>query len=71
MKRATVTVKGMHCGGCVASVERVLGRLPGVAERKVSVGNVELTFDEGLLSEAAVREAIDDAGFEVGAFSYA
>ncbi len=71
MKRATVIVDGMHCGGCVASVERVLGRLPGVAERKVSVGSVELTFDEALVDEAAVRASIDDAGFEVTSVSYA
>lgn len=71
MKRATVTVSGMHCGGCVSSVERVLGRLPGVAERAVAVGSVEITFDEALLDEAALRAAIDDAGFEVTSVSYA
>ncbi len=71
MKRANLTITGMHCGGCVASVERVLDRLPGVTERRVEVGRADLTFDEGALDEARIREAIDDAGFEVSSVSYA
>jgi copper chaperone CopZ len=42
-----------------------------VAERAVAVGSVEITFDEALLDEAALRAAIDDAGFEVTSVSYA
>ncbi len=65
MTRATVDITGMHCGGCVASVDRVLSKLPGVRAREVSVGKATVTFDEGAVSEAALRDAIDGAGFEV------
>ncbi len=65
MKRATVDITGMHCGGCVGSVERVLAKLPGVASREVRVGGATVTFEDGAVTEAALRDAIDGAGFEV------
>lgn len=69
MKRATVDITGMHCGGCVASVERVLTKLPGVASREVKVGRATVTFEDGAVTEAALRDAIDGAGFDVSALS--
>lgn len=69
MKRATLDITGMHCGGCAASVDRVLSKLPGVQSRDVKVGQATVTFEEGAVSEAALRDAIDGAGFEVSAFT--
>ncbi len=65
MKQATLTITGMHCGGCVASVDRVLAKLPGVGERKITVGSATLTVDETQVGEAQLRDAIDGAGFDV------
>lgn len=70
MKQATLTISGMHCGGCVASVDRVLAKLPGVGERKISVGTATLTVDESQVGEAQLREAVDGAGFDVTAVSW-
>jgi copper chaperone len=67
--RATVDITGMHCGGCVGSVERVLSKLPGVSAREVSVGRAIVTFEGASVTEASLRDAIDAAGFEVTAVS--
>ena len=47
METVTLKVGGMTCGGCVASVERVLKATPGVAAVKVqlSPGIAEVNFD--------------------------
>ena len=34
METITMNVKGMSCGGCVASVTRVLKAVPGVSRRR-------------------------------------
>ena len=59
-----ITIEGMTCGGCVASVERVLGRLP-IANGKVAIGSAEVTYDETELTREQIADAIEGAGFEV------
>lgn len=65
MKTVEIAIEGMSCGGCVASVERVLDRLPGVVSRLVEVGRARVTYDDAAVDERALRAAVDDAGFEV------
>ncbi len=61
------TVVGMTCGGCAASVERVLASVPGV--RSVSADfagdRVRLEFDPDTLERASIRSQIEAAGFDV------
>ncbi len=63
----TVRIKGMTCGGCVASVERVLKALPGVSAAEVSLEKrqASIRHDGSLVSAAQFRAAIEGAGFEV------
>lgn len=68
MKNATLTIDGMTCSGCVASVNRVLGRVPGVSELKVEIGKASLSFDEAQVDEAQLRQVISRAGFETRSF---
>jgi copper chaperone len=65
MRSATMLIEGMTCGGCVVSVKRVLERVPGVSELTVEVGEARLTVDDALVTEAALRETVERAGFEV------
>lgn len=67
MTTVTLKVDGMSCGGCVASVTRVLSALPGVSDAKVSLqgGTAQVTFDETRINPAALRTAIEGAGYEV------
>jgi len=64
MRQFTITIDGMHCGGCAASVKRVLDKTPGVTDARVEVGRAEVSGDETLVTEAALRDAIENAGFE-------
>ena len=66
MDAVTLKVKGMTCGGCVASVERVLHELAGVEKVNVSLaaGEANVEFDPARVSEDDLRAAIEDAGYE-------
>jgi copper ion binding protein len=66
MTTSTYTVKGMTCGHCVSSVEGEVGRLGGVSEVKVDLptGRVSVT-SQSELDPAAVRAAVEEAGYEV------
>ena len=67
MESVTLNVQGMTCGGCVASVTRVLKAVPGVSEVAVTLqpGAANVTFDPARTQPAALRAAIEDAGFDV------
>lgn len=67
MTTVTLKVEGMSCGGCVASVTRVLSALPGVSDAAVSLqgGTAKVTFDEARTDPQALRAAIEGAGYEV------
>ncbi|MEO8566383.1 MAG: cation transporter [Betaproteobacteria bacterium] len=67
MTTVTLKVEGMSCGGCVASVTRVLTALPGVSDATVSLqgGTAQVSFDEARVNPAALRAAIESAGYEV------
>ncbi len=69
MEDVKIKVGGMTCGGCVASVERVLKAVPGVVAAKVqlSPGLAEVNFDPARTSVPALRTAIEAAGYDVGA----
>jgi copper chaperone len=66
METTTIKVSGMSCGGCVASVTKVLSELPGVAKAEVVLdpGQAAGEVDSGEVSREALCAAIDDAGFE-------
>jgi copper chaperone len=67
MENVTLNVQGMTCGGCVASVTRVLKAVPGVTEAAVTLqpGVAKVTYDPARTQPAALRAAIEDAGFDV------
>jgi copper chaperone len=65
METVTINVDGMTCGGCVASVTRVLKATPGVSEANVELAakRATVTFDPAKTSVPALKSAIDDAGY--------
>ena len=58
-------VEGMTCGHCVASVTSEVGKVAGVSGVVVDLaaGTVEVTGTG--VDEAAVRAAVDEAGYAV------
>ncbi len=67
MEAVILKVGGMSCGGCVASVERVLKAIPGVTAVKVqlSPGQAEVNFDPARTGTAAFKAAVEAAGYDV------
>lgn len=65
MQEIVIAVGGMTCGGCVASVHRVLGAVPGVVEAVVSLepAQARVRFDPERTTPAALRSAIVAAGY--------
>lgn len=63
----TLDVKGMSCGHCKMSVEGALKELDGVKEAQadVATGKVQVVFDEAKVDEQALKEAIEDQGYDV------
>jgi len=63
---ATYTVEGMTCGHCVSSVSAELSKLDAVTDVAVDLASGQVTVtSEGPLDEAAVRAAVDEAGYEL------
>jgi copper chaperone len=69
METVTFKVEGMTCGGCVASVTRVLKAVAGVDDVAVTLtpGAARVTFDPVRTNPPALRAAIEDAGYGVAA----
>lgn len=66
MESTTFKVKGMTCMGCVGSVKRVLQGIAGVTTVDVSLenGEAKVQYDPGVTQPAALKTAVNDAGYE-------
>jgi copper chaperone len=66
MTTSTWTVTGMTCGHCVASVKEEVGELDGVTAVDVDLDSGAVTVtSEQPLDDAAVRAAVEEAGYAV------
>ncbi|MNJ52648.1 Copper chaperone CopZ [compost metagenome] len=55
----------MSCNHCVNSVEGAVSKLGASAKVDLSAKNVTVNYDEGKLSVEAIKEAIEDQGYDV------
>ncbi|HVF64900.1 MAG TPA: heavy-metal-associated domain-containing protein [Casimicrobiaceae bacterium] len=69
METVSFDVEGMTCGGCVASVKRVLEALPGVSNAEVTLQppRASVDYDPARVTAEALRGAVQDAGYDVAA----
>jgi copper chaperone len=59
-------VKGMTCDHCASAVSAEVGRVDGVTAVDVDLAGGAVTVTStGTLDETAVREAVDEAGYEL------
>jgi copper chaperone len=66
MNSQTFTVSGMTCQHCVASVTEEVEALPGVRQVAVDLPTGSVTvIAEPAIDPAALRDAIDEAGYEL------
>ena len=68
-KTVTIKVEGMKCGKCSASVSKALKATEGVEDVQVSSekGEAVIKYDDQKLTEAKLREVINNTGFKATA----
>ncbi len=68
MARMTVTtsytVPAMHCGHCERAVKEEVSTVPGVSDVVVDLDTKVVTVTGSAFEDAAVRAAIEEAGYE-------
>ena len=66
MEKVDIKIEGMHCDGCVKSVTRTLGAVPGVSKVDVSLaaGKAQVSYDPSKAGVAELRRAVERAGFK-------
>ncbi|KUI47141.1 cation-transporting ATPase [Mycobacterium sp. GA-1199] len=66
MATTTVTVTGMTCEHCAASVREELGEVPGVKSVDVDVASGAVTIDSvSPVDAGAIRTAVEEAGYQL------
>ena len=65
MNELVLSVPGMTCGHCEASVKGEVGKVAGVTGVAVDLATKLVTITGEALDRAAVVAAVDEAGFEV------
>lgn len=66
-ERITLPILGMTCANCVATIERNVKRLPGVASASVNLASERavVEYDPDLLDQGAIIAKIRSAGYDV------
>ena len=63
MTHATLTISGMSCGHCVASVTKTLQALDGVHVEEVRIGSARIAFDDSRTNARAIAQAVTEDGY--------
>jgi copper chaperone CopZ len=59
----TMSIDGMHCGGCVRRVTAALQSVKGVEVASVDVGSAQMAFDPDRVSVDVIAAAVNRIGF--------
>ena len=67
MTTTTLSVPAIHCDNCKNSIEGAVGGLDGVSNASVSVEDktVTVAFDEDTVGLDAIKETIEEQGFDI------
>lgn len=67
MQTSVLDVRGMSCDHCKRAVTEALQRLDGVSavEVDLAAGKATVSYDPDRVSLDALREAVEEAGYEV------
>ncbi|MBW5445366.1 copper chaperone CopZ [Cohnella sp. CFH 77786] len=65
MQNVTLNVQGMSCGHCVNSIEGAVKKLGATAKVDLGAGSVAVEFDESKVTLEAIKETIEDQGYDV------
>jgi copper chaperone CopZ len=61
---STYSVPGMHCGHCKTAVEKEISMVEGVEAVEIDLDSKLVTVVGKDISDAALRAAIEEAGYE-------
>jgi copper chaperone len=69
MANINLNVEGITCGGCEKSIRNALLEQNGVSEVTASheTGVVAIDYDENKIQQPQLKQAIEDAGFDIAA----
>jgi copper chaperone len=65
METLTLKVEGMSCGHCVNSVEGAVKSVGATGKVDLHAGLVTVEFDTSKVSLDAIKEAIEEQGYDV------
>nr|DBA21728.1 TPA: hypothetical protein GDO54_018330 [Pyxicephalus adspersus] len=65
-KFTVINIQGMTCNSCVQSIEGLISQKPGVRSIQVSLAenNGTVEYDPSMTTQEAIRDAIEDMGFD-------
>lgn len=64
MNKIIINVEGMHCEGCVNRLEKILNSKEKIKSAKVDLASKTAEVEYNNLTEEAIVEIIENAGFE-------
>jgi len=67
MKKAVISISGMHCASCAQNIEKSLKKLKGVSSANVNFATEKATveFNEKITNESKVSAVIEKLGYNV------
>ena len=65
LAKMSIQIEGMTCAACVARIEKMVGRIPGVEQVNVNLASEkgQIEFIPGLVTEQDVFRAVEKAGY--------
>jgi len=67
LKRIAIKIGGMHCAGCVNSIQKYVSDLKGIKKCEVNLATEKavLEFDPSSVNLTTIEKAIEEAGYKV------
>lgn len=67
METKVLKIEGMSCSHCKSAVTEALQELAGVSRVEVDLdgGQATVSYDPAQVTEAALKEAVEEAGYTV------
>lgn len=67
MTSKTYQLETISCPSCIAKIEAMLKKTPGIASSEVmfNTSRVKVTFDEAKITSEEIRDKIDKLGYKV------
>jgi len=60
-----LSIEGMTCGHCVQHVTKALTGVPGVTKAQVDLDSRSAVVEGSGVEDAALKDAVKDAGYDV------